>query len=321
MDGERRLPDPAVQHGLQGVVHDPGPLRANHLGRLGQELLDRDDLDVCSPTLYSGIHTSGYDRQSPARAGEEQGIYDHTLHPGRGCFCIRANPKRHHGTDLPRADLYIERRLGAKETNMNPSSVLKPIGALGIKVKRAKRAPLAWRIENVCRLAYIRGWLAVHIGVPLARAFGLAVAYGKLEALKICADGRKINYGVLGYRVVTTAFVNFVTDQLQTETSVFGDFKFHDSGVGTTAENVADTGIETTDGESRATGTQTESAANAYRSVGTISYTTTKAITEHGLFNDVTAGTLMDRTVFTVINVVNGDSIQFTYTLTISAGG
>lgn len=133
--------------------------------------------------------------------------------------------------------------------------------------------------------------------------------------------GFKTNLGVLGYRVVTNAFVNFVVDQLQTESSVFGDFKFHDSGVGTTAENAADTAIETTDGESRATGTQTESAANAYRSVGTISYTTTKAITEHGLFNDSSAGTLMDRTVFSAVNVVNGESIQFTYTLTLTAGG
>src|SRR3990170_3210655 len=122
-------------------------------------------------------------------------------------------------------------------------------------------------------------------------------------------------------RLVTTAFVNFVTDQLQTETSVFGDFKFHDSGVGTTDPAITDTAIETTDGESRATGNQTESAANVYQSVGTISYTTTKAITEHGLFNDATTGTLMDRSVFSAINVVNGDSIQFTYTLTTNAGG
>jgi len=114
--------------------------------------------------------------------------------------------------------------------------------------------------------------------------------------------------------------VNFVVDQLQTETSVFGDFKYHDSGEGSTAENITDTDIETTDGESRATGTQTEGAANAYVSVGTISYTTTKAIVEHGLFNASTGVTLMDRSVFSAINVVNGDSIQFTYTLTLTAG-
>jgi hypothetical protein len=197
---------------------------------------------------------------------------------------------------------------------------LQPVGVLTAKRIPARRAPFAWRLSNTLRWAFIRGWLAVHIALPVARAFGLMTGYGKLEAVLVRADGERVNYGLLGYRVVTTAFVGFVTDQLQTETSVFGDFKYHDGGVGTTAENAADTAMETTDGESRSAGTQTESAANAYRSVGTIAYTSTKAVTEHGLFNDVAAGTLMDRTVFTAINVVSGDSIQFTYTLTLTAG-
>lgn len=202
------------------------------------------------------------------------------------------------------------------------TSIVNSKGDLAVRlIRKQSAAPLPWRIRNTLRLAFLKGWLAVNIVVPLARAFGISTAYGKLEAVLHKANGETVNFGVLGFRVVTTAFVNFVVDQLQTETSVFGDFKYHDSGVGTTAENITDTGIETTDGESRATGTQTESAANAYRSVGTISYTTTKAITEHGLFNDATTGTLMDRTVFSAINVVNGDSIQFTYTLTVSAGG
>jgi len=204
---------------------------------------------------------------------------------------------------------------------MNKSSLVLPFGNLFVKKIPAPRPSLAWRLSNVFRWAYIKGLLGVYVGVPIAKAFGLATAYGKLEAVLHKSDGGIVNYGVLGYRVVTTAFVNFVVDQLQTETSVFGDFKYHDSGVGTTAENITDTAMEITDGESRATGTQTESAANAYRSVGTISYTTTKAITEHGLFNDATTGTLMDRTVFSAVNVVNGDSIAFTYTLTVSAGG
>lgn len=198
---------------------------------------------------------------------------------------------------------------------------MQPQGDLGIRVLRTVPAPMSWKIKNSVRWEFIKGWLATFVLAPLLRKFGIGTFLGELRAVKIYADGHKEDYGVVGWRVVTTAFVSFVVDQLQTETSVFGDFKFHDSGVGTTAENIADTGIETTDGESRATGTQTESAANAYRSVGTISYTTTKAITEHGLFNDATTGTLMDRTVFSAINVVNGDSVQFTYTLTLAAGG
>ena len=193
-------------------------------------------------------------------------------------------------------------------------------GGVTAKLIKRERAPLSWRMRNMMRLAFIVGWLGYHLGHLYSRLFGAPVLLGRLDAVIRRADGSIVDYGCLGYRVVTTAFVSFVVDQLQTETSVFGDFKYHDSGVGVTAENITDTAMGTTDGEARTTGTQTENAANEYRSVGTIAYTTTKAITEHGLFNDPTAGTLMDRTVFSAINVVNGDSIQFTYTLTCTAG-
>jgi hypothetical protein len=193
-------------------------------------------------------------------------------------------------------------------------------GKLFMKKISAQTPNFMWKLSNTLRWTYIKGWLAEYVGTPIAHKLGLLLAIGKLEAVLIKSDGTKVNYGVLSRRVVTDAFVAFVVDQLQTETSVFGDFKYHDSGVGVNAEKADNTAIETTDGESRATGTQTESAANAYRSVGTIAYTTTKAITEHGLFNDPTAGTLMDRSVFAAVNVVNGDSIQFTYTLTLTSG-
>lgn len=194
-------------------------------------------------------------------------------------------------------------------------------GNVQVKKIPAPGPGLAWQLRNYLRPGFIKAWLAITLVQPLARLMGLATMYGTLRAVLVRADGQRINYGVLDYRVVTTAFVSYVVDQLQTETSTFGDFKFHDSGVGTTDPVVGDTAIETTDGESRATGSQTEASATVYRSVGTISYTTTKAITEHGLFNDASAGTLMDRSEFAAVNVVNGDSIQFTYDLTVSAGG
>ena len=194
-------------------------------------------------------------------------------------------------------------------------------GRLATRVIRAPGPGLVWKLANWLRWQQIKSLFGVFVINPIARFFGLMTAYGKLEVTLIKATGERIRYGVVSYRVVTTAFVNFVVDQLQTETSVFGDFKYHDSGVGTTDPAITDTDIETTDGEARATGTQTEGAANVYVSVGTISYTTTKAITEHGLFNASTGVTLMDRSEFAAINVVSGDSIQFTYSLTISAGG
>lgn len=182
-------------------------------------------------------------------------------------------------------------------------------------------APLSWKVRNALRPNFIFGTLANEAAKSFSKLTGIPVITAELRAVKIHKNGQQEDFGVVGRRVVTSAFVNFMVDQLQAETSVWGDFKFHDSGVGTTAENASDTDIETTDGESRATGTQAEGAsANIYSSVGTISYTTTKAITEHGLFSIATGGTLMDRTVFTVINVVNGDSIEFTYQLTCTAG-
>lgn len=194
-------------------------------------------------------------------------------------------------------------------------------GKVTSKLIQAQTPGLSWKIKNWLRPAKIKSLIGVFIINPIANWFGLMTAYGKLEVLVLKATGEKIRYGVVDYRVVTTAFVDFVTDQLQTETSAFGDFKYHDAGVGTTDPAITDTDIETTDGESRATGTQTESAHNVYQSVGTISYTTSKAVTEHGLFNASTGPTLMDRSEFAAINVVNGDSIQFTYSLTLTAGG
>lgn len=47
--------------------------------------------------------------------------------------------------------------------------------------------------------------------------------------------------------------------------------------------------------------------------VGTVTATGTIAITESGVFNLATNGVMLARQTFTAINVVNGDSIQFTW--------
>jgi hypothetical protein len=201
-------------------------------------------------------------------------------------------------------------------------SILKPRGDVRTrKFKTHSRAPLSWKLRNGARWDYIWGLLGTGAAKGLTALFGIPTLTSTLQAKLIRLDGTTVDFGIVSRRVVTTAFVNFMVDQMQAETSEWGDFKFHDSGVGTTAAAVGDTDIETTDGESRATGSQTEGAANIYESVGTISYTTTKAITEHGLFSQSTGTTLLDRHVFSAINVNNGDSIQFTYDFTVSSGG
>jgi len=130
-------------------------------------------------------------------------------------------------------------------------------------------------------------------------------------------------------KVVQDAFVEFIVDQLITETSVFGDFKYHHSGIGTGVESAADGALGTPKEDARNVGTQIEGAsANIYKSVATTTYTDTWAITEHGLFNTagtggppVTGGIMMDRTKFAAINVVATNQIEWTFTITFTAGG
>ena len=123
-------------------------------------------------------------------------------------------------------------------------------------------------------------------------------------------------------RVVTDAYVNLLVDDLQAAQAGHSTFKYHDSGTGTGAEAATDTGLGTPCGEARDTGTQVEGAtANIYKSVGTHTYAATFAITEHGLFNAATVGTLMDRSVFAAINVVKDNQIQWTYELSVSSRG
>lgn len=91
-------------------------------------------------------------------------------------------------------------------------------------------------------------------------------------------------------------------------------------GTGTTAANAADTTLETEIADSglaraagtasRTTTTQTNDTA---RLTKTFSVTGTKAVTEIGILNAGSSGTLLCRQVFTAVNVQNGDSLAVTY--------
>ena len=122
-------------------------------------------------------------------------------------------------------------------------------------------------------------------------------------------------------RCVTDAYVALLVDELQSSQAAHSTFKYHGSGTGTGDEAAADTTLGT-EVETRDTGTQAEGAtANIYKSVATHTYGSSLAITEHGLFNASEAGTLMDRSKFSAVNVTNGEKIEFTYQLTVTAGG
>lgn len=142
---------------------------------------------------------------------------------------------------------------------------------------------------------------------------------GRLHAVVLRKDGSCEELGLISTKVVTTAGVNYLVDAMQ-GTVEPENLRWHASGTGAAAEAVGDTTLGTEVG-SRVSGTLAEGAsANIFRTVATVPYTSTLAITEHGIFSASTTGTLLDRSVFSAINVINGDSIQFTYELTFPAG-
>ena len=156
------------------------------------------------------------------------------------------------------------------------------------------------------------------VQVPSRLWNGDITAIGRLYAVKIDSDGNRHDIGLISTKLVTTAGVAWLATLLAGTAT--GNAKYHASGTGTTAENVSDTALVTDSGVARATGSQTAST-NTYTSVGTQTYASTLAITEHGFFTAASGATLIDRSVFAAINVVSGDSIQFTYVLTLPSGG
>jgi hypothetical protein len=143
---------------------------------------------------------------------------------------------------------------------------------------------------------------------------------GDLVAWHIRADGLVIPKGCLSNDVVTDTGAGYIVDALQNLTEM-ENLNWHDCGTGSTAEAASQTALVTPFGGSRVSGTQSEPASNQYRTTATIPFTSTLSIVEHGLFSASTVGVLWDRSLFTSIGVVSGDSIQFQYTLTVNSGG
>lgn len=197
-------------------------------------------------------------------------------------------------------------------------------GRLTAKVIRCPGPGLGWKLRNSIRWAFIWGLIANWLARLFSRITKIPTITAELEALLIRADGQRVNYGVVGRRYVTDDGVAFLVDDWDDDSTDITNMNYHASGTDNTAENQTDSdlGAEATSVTDRVAGTKSQPAAYQLRSIGTQSFTGSAAIVEHGLFSVITesAGVLWDRTVFTVINVGNGDSIQWTYTCTLNAG-
>lgn len=137
---------------------------------------------------------------------------------------------------------------------------------------------------------------------------------------RVFRDGKLVEDHDLGSGLVTTAGVNDMATDFGSGTN-FLMYNQHDSGTGATAAAISDTALQTPTGGARVAGTRSNPASGQYRSVATISYGGSFAVTEWGLFKNGAGAPLWDRRVFAAINVDTSTSIEFTYTLTINAGG
>lgn len=136
----------------------------------------------------------------------------------------------------------------------------------------------------------------------------------------VIRNGEIVEERNLGSGLVTNAGVNLLAADWQNATATLKLSNYHDSGTGTTAPTVADTIMQTPTGNARVAGTQSNTT-NVYKTVATLPYAAPFAITEWGLFTASSGPTMWDHRTFTAINVVAGDSIQFTYQLTVVSGG
>ena len=183
-----------------------------------------------------------------------------------------------------------------------------------------------WHFRNRTRFSFWFGWLANTLAYWFSRLTGVVTLTSELRIFMRHNDGSMVDYGVVGYRMVTTAGVTFMASDFAGNDGLLNTMNFHGIGTGGTAESVANTALVTnaTPGGNFIAGEKSNPSATMYQTQATITFPAAVSIAEHGLFNQAnpTGAKLWDRTVFApVIPAGVNDNITFQYQLTINAGG
>ena len=117
--------------------------------------------------------------------------------------------------------------------------------------------------------------------------------------------------------LVVTSGKNHIAAKIAATTNTPAAMTHMGIGTGTNTPGAADTALITQTGR--------VSLSGAVVSTNTITYTATfpagtgdGAITEAGIFNASTAGTMLCRTTFPVVNKASGDTIAVTWVVTVS---
>jgi len=128
-------------------------------------------------------------------------------------------------------------------------------------------------------------------------------------------DGSMQDFGLVSCRVVTDTGVGFIVDAFQN----------------LVAEAVGNTGLTTelttqySTANTRPTGSLGEKSGDpkTYETTATITVSAGVAATEHGIFSQAATGggVMLDRSVFTVVNLLSAESLAATYQITFPSGG
>jgi len=117
--------------------------------------------------------------------------------------------------------------------------------------------------------------------------------------------------------LVVTVGKNFIASRMKDATATA--MSHMEVGTGTTAAAVGDTALQTPVASSRVALTSTTVTTNSVAYVATFpAGTGTGALTEAGIFNAASSGTLLCRTVFSVINKGAADTLGITWTVTVN---
>jgi hypothetical protein len=116
--------------------------------------------------------------------------------------------------------------------------------------------------------------------------------------------------------LIVNAGLNFICDRMRNDETAMSHMGL---GSGTTAADAGDTSLESQLGSREVLDSDTVSGS-------TITYTSsfeagdaTGSVTEAAIFNALSGGTMLCRTVFAVVNKASDDSLSITWQITLSA--
>lgn len=144
--------------------------------------------------------------------------------------------------------------------------------------------------------------------------FNAFSARGRLTIEQFDKDGNLIHTDATT-NVVVSAGLDYIASRMKDATATA--MTHMAVGSGTTAAAAGNTAVETELG--RVALTSTTVSSNAITYVGDFpAGTGTGAVTEAGILNASSGGTLLCRTVFSVVNKAAADTLKVTWTLTVS---